>query len=133
MSQGARLHGWRPLVYIGATELVSARGYTLTIAGDVAVDSAFGELWKTATGGPLGASGNIDALLEHDQKILFTAATNTSRATTHVMIYPNRADIADVLSFDALFGTSFSGDVGSMQKNPGDFTVNGAVAVSGFS
>jgi hypothetical protein len=121
------------LVYLDGTELVSARGYTLTITGDVAVDSAFGELWKTATGGPLGATGNIDALLEHDQKLIFSKATSTTRATSAVLIYPNRADIADVLSFNALFGTSFSGDVGSMQKNPGDFTVNGAVTVSGFS
>lgn len=131
MSATARLHGLKPLVYINGTELISARQYTADINFETADSGAFGETWKTVGKGLLGWSGSIDAYLEHDQKILMTAATSANPVT--IMIYPNRTDIADVLSGSAHFGTSFSGDTNSMQMNPGRFTGTGALTATGFS
>lgn len=133
MSRAGRLHGCKALIYIDGTELPSARGYTLDIAHDTAEATAFGEVWKTMKGGALGASGSIDGLLENDQKILFTAATKGLCTTANVMIYPKRTEISDVISFDAYFGTSFGGDVGSAQTNAAAFTVAYDVTLTGFA
>ena len=133
MASTARLHGVRALIYLDGTELTSANAYSIEAARDTAEASAFGETWKIQKGGLLGGSGSIDAWLEHDQKLLFTASTKASYASATLMIYPNRADIIDVISCSAYFGTSFSGDVGSVQKAPGTFTVDGAITVTGFA
>jgi hypothetical protein len=133
MTVAGRLHGAKALIYINGTELVNARGYSLDIAHDTAEGTAFGEVWKTVKGGSLGASGSIDGLLENDQKQLFTATTAGLCTSVNVMIYPKRTDIADVIKFDAYFGTSFAGDVGSIQTNAATFTVDGAVTLTGFA
>jgi hypothetical protein len=133
MSATARLHGIRPLVYLDGTELVACRAYTITIARDSAESGAFGETWKGQKGGLLGASGNLDTYLEHDQKLMYSAATKANQASATLLIYPNRSDIADVISCSAFFGAGFSGDTGSMQMAPGDFVVDGAVTLTGFS
>jgi len=133
MTRAGRLHGCKALIYINGTELPNARGYSLDIAHDTAEATAVGETWKTMLGGALGASGSIDGLLENDQQQLYTAATAGLCTTVNVMIYPKRSDIADVISFDAYFGTSFGGDVGSAQTNSASFTVNYSVTLTGFS
>lgn len=133
MAASARLHGVKALIYLDGTELTAANSYSVDVARDTAEASAFGETWKTVKGGLLGASGAIDCWLEHDQKLLFAAATKAAYASSTVMIYPNRTDIADVISFSAFFGAGFKGDVGSVQSNPGSFTVDGAVTLTGFS
>ena len=133
MSRTGRVHGSKALIYIDGTELPSARGYSLDIAHDTADATAVGEAWKTMLGGATGASGSIDGLLENDQKILFTAATKGLCTTANVMIYPKRTDITDVIKFDAYFGTSLGGDVGSAQTNSASFTVAYDVALTGFT
>ncbi|MBM3748871.1 MAG: hypothetical protein FJW34_24140 [Acidobacteria bacterium] len=128
-----RLHGVKSLIYIDGTELTSANAWSVDVARDTAEGSAFGETWKTVKGGLLGASGSIDTWLEHDTKVLFTAATKAAYASASVMIYPNRTDITDVISFDAFFGAGWAGDMGGIQTAPGSFTVDGAVTLTGFT
>ncbi len=133
MSRTARLSGAKPLVYIDGTELVSCRGYSVDVAHDTQEAGAFGEIWKTILGGQLSASGSLDCWLEHDQKILLTASVKGLCNSVNVMIYPNRADIADVIYFDAYFGTGFAGDTGSVQSNPASFNVKYDVQATAFA
>ena len=49
------------------------------------------------------------------------------------MIYPNHSDIADVFWCSSYCGVNLAGDTGSVQTNPGDFVVDGAVTCTGFS
>ncbi len=128
-----RLHGEKSLIYIDGVELTSANSWSIDVARDTADGSAFGETWKTVKGGLLGASGSIETWLESDTKTLFTAATKAAYASAAVMIYPNRTDSTDLISFDAFFGAGFGGDIGSIEKAPGSFTVDGAVTPTGFS
>jgi hypothetical protein len=133
MSRAQRLHGCKALIYIDGTELPNARGYSLDVAHDTAEAGAFGEQWKTMVGGALGASGSIDGLLEDDQDMLMDAALKGLCTTANVMIYPRRTDQTCAIKFDAYFGVSVGGDVGSAQSNSASFTVAYDVSFNGFS
>lgn len=128
---GAPVHGKNGLIYVSATTLTGANAWSIDATMEAAEAPEFGDTWKKHTAGLLTWSGTLNAWEQEDQKLLFSAAT--ANAAVALLIYPNRGDLTNYYSGNAIFGASSSGDTGSSVSKNATFTGDGALTVTGFS
>lgn len=128
---GVPLHGRDGLIYVSGTEITGANAWSLNITQDSIETPQFGDTWKKRVVGHADWSGNITAWLHTDSKVITTAAT--AQASVALLIYPNRDDLTDYFSGNAIFGASMAGGSGAAIGRDGDFVGDDTLTINGFS
>ena len=104
--------GHNGLIYVSATEITGANAWSLDIEQGSSPVTAFADDWTPRVVHAADWSGSLTAWDENDVSTLFDAAT--AGVSVALIIYPaGQTDQGDVLSGNAIFGLSASGDVSS--------------------
>jgi hypothetical protein len=128
---GAPFHGIDGLIYISGTEITGANSWSINIDNDTEDAMEFGDRWKDKLKGGREWGGSIGAWMHLDSKVI----TDCALAGTFVslLIYPNRDNLTDYFSGNAIFGQSSSGSTSGAVSRDGDFVGTGTLTVAGFS
>lgn len=128
---GAPFHGKNGLIYISGTEITGANEWSINITTDSAEIGQFSETWKKRVVGQHDWSGSITAWMHADSKVITNAAV--ADVPVALLIYPNRADLTDYFSGNAIFGAQLGGGMSSAAGRSGDFVGGDTLTISGFS
>jgi hypothetical protein len=128
---GVPLHGRNGLIYISGTEITGANAWTLRITQDAVETPQFADTWKKRVVGFADWSGSITAWLHTDSKLITDAAV--AQVSVALLIYPNRNDLTDYFSGNAIFGANMGGGASAAIGRDGDFVGNDTLTITGFS
>lgn len=128
---GAPLHGFNGLIYISGTELTGANAWTLNMPQDAVETPQFGDTDKKRVVGLRDWSGTIGAWLHEDSKLIENAAS--ARASVALMIYPNRGDLTNYYSGNAIFSMDAGGGVSAAIARNASFVGDDTLTITGFS
>ena len=124
--------GKNGLIYISGTEFVEANAWSPSVETDSEEYWSFGATWKSRCVGASGWSGSVAGFQDNAKKQLFSAAT--AGVAVALLLYPNRADLADYYNGSAVF--SFSTDMDNSPRPvaiSADFAGDGTLVATGFS
>ena len=128
---GAPFHGIDGLIYLSGTEITGGNAWSVNVDNDTEEAMEFGDRWKDLLVGGRGYSGSIGAWMHLDSKVIHDCAVAGSPIA--FLIYPDRDELTDYYSGNAIFGASAAGGTGGGVTRDGDFVGTGALGIAGFS
>lgn len=128
---GSPFHGKNGLIYVSGTEITGANAWSMSVATDSVETPQFGDSWKKRVVGMNDWSGSLTAFQHADTKLLFSAAT--AGASVALLIYPQRTNLSNYFSGNAIFQFSSEGGVDAAVGGSADFVGNDTLAMEGFT